>query len=186
MAIKVDDVSGVTASKDTWNIITKGCKIHASVRRTLVYMFKPLLTEGHVYQISYFGVGDNIGDFRTTSYQFKINFHIHIVKEITNTPITKSPYSFMPPSEIMFNDPDSSYLVDIIGILTGSSGEQEFEKDENVQKRVTIELDQDGVRLECAFLSDYVGLILGQLASGDMTNVVVVQYAKIKPFRGWE
>ncbi|KAL6562418.1 hypothetical protein OROGR_003425 [Orobanche gracilis] len=80
MAIKVDDVSVVTASKDTWNIVTKvirlwvspsfsgeklpfsmelvlmdskGCKIHASVRKTLVYRFKPLLTEGHVYQISY-------------------------------------------------------------------------------------------------------------------------------------
>ncbi|KAL6507514.1 hypothetical protein OROGR_023709 [Orobanche gracilis] len=212
MAIKVDDVSVVTASKDTWNIVTKvirlwvspsfsggklpfsmelvlmdskGCKIHASVRRTLVYRFKPLITEGHVYQISYFGVGDNVGDFRT-SHQFKINFHIHtIVKEITNTPISKSPYSFKPLSEIMFNDPDSSYLIDIIGILTGSSGEQEFEKDGKVQKRVTIELDQDGVRLECAFFGDYVGLILGQLASGDMTNaVVVVQYAKIKPFRG--
>ncbi|KAL6553700.1 hypothetical protein OROGR_007542 [Orobanche gracilis] len=139
MAIKVDDVSVVTASKDTWNIVTKiirlwvspsfsggklpfsvelvlldskGCKIHASVRKTLVYRFKPLLTEGHVYQISYFGVGDNVGDFRTTSHQFKINFHIHtIVKEITNTPITKSPYSFKPLSEIMFNDPDSSYLI---------------------------------------------------------------------------
>ncbi|KAL6521484.1 hypothetical protein OROGR_018053 [Orobanche gracilis] len=165
---------------------SKGCKIHASVRRTLVYRFKPLITEGHVYQISYFGVGDNVGDFRTTSHQFKINFHIHtIVKEITNTPITKSPYSFKPLSEIMFNDPDSSYLIDIIGILTGTSGEQEFEKDGKVQKRVTIELDQDGVRLECAFFGDYVGLILGQLASGDMTNsVVVVPYAKIKPFRG--
>ncbi|KAL6561955.1 hypothetical protein OROGR_002962 [Orobanche gracilis] len=211
-AIKVDDVSVVTASKDTWNIVTKvirlwvspsfsggklpfsmelvlmdskGCKIHASVRKTLVYRFKPLLTEGHVYQISYFSVGDNISDFRTTAHQFKINFHIHtIVNEITNTSITKSPYSFKPLSEIMFNDPNSSYLIDIIGILTGSSGEQEFEKDGKVQKRVTIELDQDGVRLECAFFGDYVGLILGQLASGDMTNaVVVVQYAKIKPFR---
>ncbi|KAL6567581.1 hypothetical protein OROGR_001249 [Orobanche gracilis] len=78
-----------------------------------------------------------------------------------------------------------SSTTDIIGILTGSSGEQEFEKDGKVHKRVTIELDQDGVRLECAFFGDYVGLILGQLASGDMTNaVVVVQYAKIKPFRG--
>ncbi|XP_057455849.1 uncharacterized protein LOC130747048 [Lotus japonicus] len=146
MAIKVDDVSDVNNSKDTWNIVTKvvrlwvspsfsggklpfsmelvlmdskGCQIHASVRKTLVYRFHPLLTE------------------------------------------------------------------DIIGILTGSSGEQEYEKDGKIQKRVTIELFQDGVRLECAFFGNYVGQILGQLAAGDMTNaVVVVQYAKIKPFRG--
>nr|AFK36314.1 unknown [Lotus japonicus] len=213
MAIKVDDVSDVNNSKDTWNIVTKvvrlwvspsfsggklpfsmelvlmdskGCQIHASVRKTLVYRFHPLLTEGRVYQISYFGVGDNLGDFRTTTHQFKINFHIHTkVKEIGNCPITKSPYSFISLSEIMFNDPDPSYLMDIIGILTGSSGEQEYEKDGKIQKRVTIELFQDGVRLECAFFGNYVGQILGQLAAGDMTNaVVVVQYAKIKPFRG--
>ncbi|KAL6541697.1 hypothetical protein OROGR_011183 [Orobanche gracilis] len=75
MANKVDDVSVVTASNDTWNIVTKvirlwvspsfsggklpfsmelvlmdskGCKIHASVRKTLVYRFKPLLTEATI------------------------------------------------------------------------------------------------------------------------------------------
>lgn len=80
----------------------------------MVYRFHPLLTEGRVYQISYFGVGDNLGDFRTTTHQFKINFHIHTkVKEIGNCPITKSPYSFIPLSEIMFNDPDPSYLIGI-------------------------------------------------------------------------
>ncbi|XP_057418711.1 uncharacterized protein LOC130712913 [Lotus japonicus] len=41
------------------------------------------------------------------------------------------------------------------------------------------------VRLECAFFGKYVPEILGQLASGDMTNaVVIVQFAKMKPFRG--
>lgn len=35
------------------------------------------------------------------------------------------------------------------------------------------------------FFGKYVSEILGHLSSGDMTNdVVVVQYAKIKPFRG--
>lgn len=39
--------------------------------------------------------------------------------------------------------------------------------------------------MECCFFGKYVPLILGQLASGDMTNaVVLVNYAKIKPFRG--
>lgn len=90
----------------------QGCKIHASVRRNLVYKFQPMLTEGRVYQILYFSVGYNVGDFRTTSHQFKINFHNHTtVKEIRNTPITKSPYSLMPLCEIMFNEPDSSYLI---------------------------------------------------------------------------
>ncbi|KAL6509320.1 hypothetical protein OROGR_022630 [Orobanche gracilis] len=161
MAIKVDDVSVVTASKDTWNIITKVIRLWVSLSFNggkLPFSMELVLMDSKGCKIH--------------------------ASEITNTPITKSPYSFKPLSEIMFNDPDSSYLIDIIGILTGSSGEQEFEKDGKVHKRVTIELDQDGVHFECAFFGDYVGLILGQLTSGDMTNaVVVVQYAKIKSFR---
>lgn len=39
--------------------------------------------------------------------------------------------------------------------------------------------------MECAFFGKYVAEILGHLSSGNMTNaVVVVHYAKIKPFRG--
>ncbi|KAL6560658.1 hypothetical protein OROGR_004217 [Orobanche gracilis] len=90
----------------------------------------------------------------------------------------------MPISEIMFIEPDASFLIDVIGILTGASGEQEFEKDRVKQKKITLELDQDGVRLECVFFGKYVAEIMGHLSCGDMTNaVVVVHYAKIKPFR---
>ncbi|XP_057419002.1 uncharacterized protein LOC130713232 [Lotus japonicus] len=213
MAVKVDDLSIIDSSKEAWNIVVKvirlwvspnfggrklpfsmelvlmdakGTKIHASVKKTLVYLFQPLLTGGRVYNISYFGVGENGGEFKTTSHPFKLNFHKHTsVRLETKIAISKSPYSCTPLSDIMFRDPDSSFLVDVIGILTGSSGEQEFEKNGKIEKRVTIELCQDGVRMECCFFGKYVPLILGQLASGDMTNaVVLVNYAKIKPFRG--
>lgn len=52
----------------------KGCKIHASIRRTLVYRFQNQIYEGRVYQISSFGVCENGGDFRTTSHPYKMNF----------------------------------------------------------------------------------------------------------------
>ncbi|XP_057439027.1 uncharacterized protein LOC130730901 [Lotus japonicus] len=94
---------------------SKGCKIHASIRRTLVYRFQNQISEGRVYQISSFGVCEN---------------------------------------------------GDVIGILTG---EQEVEKHVHVQ---------------AAFFGKYVDEIVGQLASGDMTKVVVVQFAKIKPSKG--
>ncbi|XP_057418635.1 replication protein A 70 kDa DNA-binding subunit B-like [Lotus japonicus] len=213
MAFKLDDLSTIDSSKGSWNIVVKvirlwispsfgggklpfsmemvlmdakGSKFHVSVKKTLVYKFQPLLTEGRVYNISYFGVGENSGDFKTTSHPFKLNFHMHTsVRLETKTVITKSPYSFTPLSDIMFKDPDSSFLVDVIGILTGSTAEQEFEKNGKIEKRVTIELDQEGVRMECCFFRKYVPQIMGQLASGDMTNMVVlVNFAKIKPFRG--
>ncbi|XP_057451568.1 replication protein A 70 kDa DNA-binding subunit C-like isoform X2 [Lotus japonicus] len=165
---------------------SKGCKIHASIRRTLVYRFQNQLTEGRVYQISFFGVCENGGEFRTTSHSYKINFQMHSsVRLMSSTSITGNPFSFMSLSDVVFKEPDTSFLIDVIGILTGSSGEQQFEKYGKMQKRITLEIEQEGVRVEAAFFGKYVDEIFGQLASGDMTNaVVVVQFAKIKPFKG--
>ncbi|XP_057418671.1 uncharacterized protein LOC130712873 [Lotus japonicus] len=123
----------------------KGCKIHASVRKTLIYRFQSFLSGGCVYHISFFGVGESGRDFRPTSHPFKINFDIHTsVRLVPNKTINLSPYNFVPISDIMFKVLDTSFLIDVIGILTGASGEQEFEKYGTKQKIITIELDQDG------------------------------------------
>lgn len=139
LAGKVDTISALNPSKETWNIVSKverlwvspslygsklpfsmdmvlldsnGDKIHATVSKTLIYRFQPLLTEGRVYRISFFGVGECGRDFRTTRHPYKINFQIHTsVRVLTNTQINPTPYSFMPISEIMFNDPDTSFLI---------------------------------------------------------------------------
>ncbi|XP_057432011.1 replication factor A protein 1-like [Lotus japonicus] len=164
----------------------KGCKIHATVRKTLIYRFQSSLTEGKVYQISYFGVGESGRDFRPTDHPFKINFDIQTsVRLLPNKAINITPYSFVPLADIMYKDLDTSFLIDVIGILTGASGEQDFQKDGTKQKRITIELDQDGVRVECAFFGKYVSEVIAYLSSVDATNaVVVVQCCKIKPFKG--
>ncbi|XP_057418494.1 uncharacterized protein LOC130712690 [Lotus japonicus] len=185
MALRVDDVSKIDASKDTWTIVvkviqlwltpsysgsklpsslemvlmdSKGFKIHATIRRTLVYRFQNQISEGRVYQMSFFGVCENGGDFRTTCHPYKINFQMHsIVRVMANTSISGKPFSFMALSDVVFKEPDTSFL---IGILTGSSGEQEFEKHGKVQKRITLEIDQDGVRVEAAFFGKYVDEIV--------------------------
>ncbi|XP_057451979.1 uncharacterized protein LOC130743766 [Lotus japonicus] len=90
----------------------KGCKIHATVRKTLIYRFQSLLSEGSVYQISFFGVGESGRDFRPTSHQLKINFDIHtFVRLVPNKAINLSPYCFVPLSDIMFKDLDMSFLI---------------------------------------------------------------------------
>ncbi|XP_057432673.1 uncharacterized protein LOC130725463 [Lotus japonicus] len=140
----------------------KGFKIHATVRKTLIYRFQSLLSEGRVYQILFSGVGESGRDFRSTSHPFKINFDIHtFVRLVPNKAINLSPYNFVPISDIMFKDLYTSFLIDVIGILTGASAETEFEKDGTKQKRITIELDQDGVRVECAFFGKYVTEVVG-------------------------
>ncbi|XP_057432558.1 uncharacterized protein LOC130725335 [Lotus japonicus] len=84
----INDLATIDASKENWSIVAKvnclwlnhslygsklpfsmdmilmdekGCKIHASVRKTLIYRFQSLLSEGRVYQISIIapGMGEN-------------------------------------------------------------------------------------------------------------------------------
>ncbi|XP_057457662.1 uncharacterized protein LOC130748460 [Lotus japonicus] len=213
LSLTFDDVPSISKEKDVWRVIVKvvrkwmtpsfdrsklpnsmelvlmdakGDRIHGTVQRTHVYEFNPLLVEGRVYMLSHFNVGDSPLDFRTTTHAHRIIFGFDsVVQILTDVPITKSPYSFVSVSDIMFIDPDQTLLVDVIGILTGHSGEQEFEKNHQVRKRITIEIEQEGVKVECAFFGSYVQELLAALSSRDLTGVVVlIQFAKIKPFRG--
>ncbi|XP_057438385.1 replication protein A 70 kDa DNA-binding subunit C-like [Lotus japonicus] len=211
--LTVDDVSSISKEKDVWRVIVKvvrkwmtpsfdrsklpnsmelvlmdakGDRIHDIVQRTHVYKFNPLLVEGQVYMLSHFSVGDSPLDFRTMTHAHRIIFGFDsVVQTLTDVPITKSPYSFVSVYDIMFNDPDQTLLADVIEILTGHSGEQEFEKNHQVRKRITIEIEQEGVKVECAFFGSYVQELLSVLSSRDLTGVVVlIQFAKIKLFRG--
>ncbi|KAL6516286.1 hypothetical protein OROGR_019591 [Orobanche gracilis] len=180
LSLPIDDVSAISKEKNEFKIIVevvqrwltqsydhtkrhntlelvlmdaKGDKIHATVRRTHVYKFSPLLVEDRVYMLSYFIVDDCARDFRTTTHGYKIIFDFNsVVQTLTDVLITKSPNSFVSVSDIMFNDPDQTLLV---------------------------------VRIECAFFGSYVQEVLSSLSARDLTSaVVLIQYAKIKPFRG--
>jgi len=52
----------------------QGGKIHASIRRTLIYKFQNEISEGHVFGIQNFSVAPNNGIYRTTHHPYKINF----------------------------------------------------------------------------------------------------------------
>ncbi|XP_057432702.1 uncharacterized protein LOC130725497 [Lotus japonicus] len=213
LSLTVDDVSSISKEKDVWGVIVKvvrkwmtpsfdrsklpnsmelvlmdakGDRIHGTVQRTHVYKFNHLLVDGRVYMLSHFSVGDSALDFRTTTHAHRIIFGFDsVVQTLTDDPITKSPYSFVSVSDLMFNHPDQTLLVDVIGILTGHSGEQEFEKNHQVRKRITIEIEQEGVKVECAFFGSYVQELLSALSSRDLSGVVVlIQFAKIEPFKG--
>ncbi|XP_057452315.1 uncharacterized protein LOC130744143 [Lotus japonicus] len=149
MASRIDDLAKVDASKETWTIVAKvshlwlspslygsklpfsmdmilmddkGCKIHATVRKTLIYRFQSSLTEGKVYQISYFGVGESGRDFRPTDHPFKINFDIQTyVRLLPNKAINITSYSFVPLADIMVRVECAffgKYVSEVIGYLS--------------------------------------------------------------------
>ncbi|WJX63460.1 hypothetical protein P8452_48346 [Trifolium repens] len=51
-----------------------GDKIHATIKKTLIYKFKIDLIEGKVYCLENMGVATNSGVYRSTRHPYKLNF----------------------------------------------------------------------------------------------------------------
>jgi hypothetical protein len=88
-----------------------GNRIHATIKKTLLYKFKNDIFEGKCYSFENMGVANNGGNYRTTRHTFKLNFQFSSkVVFIPNLKITKSPYDFTPISEIVGGTYDTDYL----------------------------------------------------------------------------
>jgi replication factor A1 len=89
-----------------------GAKIHATVKKTLIYKFKDELKEGRIYAFENMGVATNGGPYRSTQHRYKLNFQFtSIVQRLCNQDIVKSPFNFTPISEIVGGSHDTDYLV---------------------------------------------------------------------------
>ncbi|KEH24640.1 animal RPA1 domain protein [Medicago truncatula] len=98
MVPRSDNISEISPVKESWSIVVRivcawfvrdvnrdahpfsldmGNKIHATVRRTLIYKFEKDLQEGKVYSMSCFGVAANLGSYRTTKHEYKLNFQFN-------------------------------------------------------------------------------------------------------------
>lgn len=163
----------------------KGDKIQATVRKNLMTRFENKIHEGTVYNIRSFGVAANSGAFRTTKHQFKLNLQNGtVVREVGTGLITVSPYSFVSFPEIVGNI-DKDYLIDVVGILSGVGRERAYERNRVTTKFKVIELESNGMKLECTLFGPYVDDLDAYLQSGYTKNVVVLaQYLKVKMFNG--
>jgi len=59
-----------------WCLIVQGCKIQATVRKQLIYVFGRRLKEGEVYKISFFSVAPSSGSYRAFMHPYKIVFQM--------------------------------------------------------------------------------------------------------------
>jgi replication factor A1 len=88
-----------------------GDRIHATIKKTLIYKFKDQIVEGKVYALQNLGVSNNGGAYRTTRHPYKMNFQFNsFVQRLTNFDISKSPFHFVPISEIVSPSYDTDYL----------------------------------------------------------------------------
>ncbi|XP_020967664.1 uncharacterized protein LOC107615874 [Arachis ipaensis] len=92
-----------------------GCKIQATVRKTMIYRFKQLLSE--MVETT---VRDVICDF-----------------------IPKSALTISPFTELLKTKEDSDFLVDVVGLLVSVSEEKEYDKDGKKMKMAMMELAEN-------------------------------------------
>lgn len=81
---------------------------------------------------------------------------------------------------------EHDFLVDVIGFLTGISNAREYIKDGKITKICMLELNDASGKFECVLFGEYVDQLqslIGKPVEG--FPVVVIEFAKIKIFRGY-
>jgi len=93
-------------------LILQGSKIHASVRKQLLYVFQSKLSEGKVYQLSCFSVAPSVGSYRTTSHPYKIIFQMTTkVQVCEGSSIPSLGISLCKIVDVVRHTSDNDYLV---------------------------------------------------------------------------
>ncbi|KAK2454097.1 replication protein A 70 kDa DNA-binding subunit C [Trifolium repens] len=163
----------------------KGAKIHASIKKQLLYMFDSKIVEGEAYQMSCFAVAPEVGYYRPTLHPYKLLFQIKTrLQSVKNSLITTYGLSLTSLAEVCSHTHDYEFLVDVIGLMTGISAEREYIRDGKITKMVIVELTDASGKCECALFGDYVTELNKKMGkAGEGLPVIVVQFAKIKIFR---
>ncbi|XLT69647.1 hypothetical protein S245_026792 [Arachis hypogaea] len=144
-----------------------GCKIQATVQKTMICRFKQLLSEGRVYVIKLFSVVPNQGSYRATRHQFKLIVQFRTtVRDAICDFIPKSTLTISPFTEILETKEDSDFLVDVVGLLVSVSEEKEYDKDGKKMKMAVMELAENDHRIRCALFGEYVDELNRFLSSG--------------------
>ncbi|KAK2416233.1 replication factor A protein [Trifolium repens] len=163
----------------------QGGKIHASVKKQLIYMFESKIEDGKIYDLSCFAVYPQSGSYRTTLHPYKIVFQMKTkVKLSEGSSIDSYGLSLTDISDVCAHTHDYEFLVDVIGYLTGLSAEREYIRDGKITKMVVAELTDHSGKCEIALFGDYaIDLTKKVDKSSGGLPIVVVQFAKVKIFR---
>ncbi|XP_073222373.1 uncharacterized protein [Cicer arietinum] len=100
-----------------------------------------------------------------------------MVRELETSLVTASAYLLISFPEI--RNVDMDYLI------VGVGQDRVYERNDVTTKFKVIELESDGIRIECALFGSYVDELDAYLQSGYNQNVVVLaQFLKVKMFNG--
>ncbi|GJX76228.1 nucleic acid-binding, OB-fold, replication protein A, OB domain protein [Tanacetum coccineum] len=176
----------VTYSLEMVLMDEEGCKIHASVKKTLVSEFDSKLEQGQCYYLSDFGVTERKAKHHVVAHKYRINFY-HITKVDNCDDIGGSlfGFDFRPFESVRSEVQPSTVAYDVIGQVV-SCGSLDYPLIEGRPvKQLRFELqDTMGVRLSITLWGPYAEQV--DEAWGDRTklSILIMQFAKHKIYRG--
>ncbi|KEH19496.1 DUF223 domain protein [Medicago truncatula] len=152
------------------------------MRRTLIYKFEKDPHEGKVYSMSNFGVAVNLGSYRTTKHEYKLNFQFNTkVKLCDKNGVPSDIYLIANLIDVFNSEYDTDYLVNVMSMLTGVGMQREYERNGAKTKMVAMELDYDGFKFKVTLFGQYTEELDVFVAAGEIEKVVVVVLlAKVK------
>ncbi|KAJ1407816.1 hypothetical protein SESBI_24005 [Sesbania bispinosa] len=166
----------------------QGGRIQCTVKSIHVYLFENSINEGNVYMLENLSVALNSGKYKPTMHEFRMFFKREIrVTLVEDSSIPLYGFSFVPFVEILNETKDDRRLVDVLGVVTGKGNLIEFKKEGKPCNYVVIELEniEGGLKLRCTLWEDYAFMFLKHLEDHPSESyVVVLQFAKIKNFKG--
>ncbi|KAK2428600.1 replication protein A 70 kDa DNA-binding subunit [Trifolium repens] len=162
-------------------------KIHATVRKDLIPLFKDEIREGCAYVFERFMVAKNDVAFRSTLHKHKLNFMRRTkVFRIGGTEIPQNHFDFMPFDEIL-SKTNEDQLLDVIGHVVEKNDIKETEKNGKISKIIDATLeDLEGNRVHCTLWDDYALLMQRFLDTHDpsLPVVIIIQLCKLKKYLG--
>ncbi|XP_057452543.1 uncharacterized protein LOC130744368 [Lotus japonicus] len=164
----------------------QGQRIEATIRKSLIKKLFGEIVEGNIYRITYFAVVPNLGVYKAARHEFKIIFNSRtkIVPEESNL-IPLYGFAFMNSAEISDTMGESEHLIDVIGLVTAVSREKQYTKGANITRMIELQLTDHRGSVQCTFFGSYVDVITHYVReNGQAMPVVVIQFAKIKTFKG--
>ncbi|GJT39349.1 nucleic acid-binding, OB-fold, replication protein A, OB domain protein [Tanacetum coccineum] len=175
----------VTYSLEMVLMDEEGCKIHASVKKTLVSEFDSKLEQGQCYYLSDFGVTERKAKHHVVAHKYRINFY-HITKVDNCDDIGGSlfGFDFRPFESVRSEVQPSTVAYDVIGQVV-SCGSLDYPLIEGRPvKQLRFELqDTMGVRLSITLWGPYAEQVDEALGDRTKLSILIMQFAKHKIYR---
>ncbi|KAK9683503.1 hypothetical protein RND81_10G145900 [Saponaria officinalis] len=164
---------------------SEGKDIHASIAKRFFFKYKSLVKDGEVRYLTNFSVVQNTGEYRVTKHPFKIVFTAKtIFSTTTDVIIPDRSMEFASFNDIIHNNLDANYLVDVIGQLDGKSPIDVSTS--GIKSMQVMLLDCEGRKLIYTLWQKFAEQMhnnINELETSKHCPIIIIRYAKIKSFR---